>query len=734
MRRARKATRWPCGLSLGGASGRAPVGVGHDRDERVEQARVVRAAVERAQALEQLVRVPPAQVFHSGHDRAHGGIRQPSTSGGRLPITEGPRRAPSTMSFRTRLSLFFVTIVVVPVVTVALLLLGLSRDNQTGKADARIAQGLRTALAVYERQAVEARPTLKRVLSDPGLARGLTTGERARLRRRLGQLSRARGGLASIAVYAPDGRLLASAGDASAVASATAAPRGRGGRPLGVVAVSTTRAAAYAAEVERLTGLEARVSRDRALLASTLGRGDRKPVSPGELRVGGRLYRGRSLRVSGADRSPVAIGVFEESSGLTRAIARARTAVLGAVLVLIALALAFAIYIVRGLQAQIGEFLAAARRLRKGDFSRPVEAEGKDEFALLGKEFNKMSEQLSAKIEQVERERREVERTLRRVGEAFAAALDPDERLALALEMASDACAAEAARAVPSDRGKLRPARLGRDEPRLQAALELAESAALEIRRERARAPSDAATQPGRSAPVELAGVYALAAPLGAHDELGVISIARRGLAFSDSERDQFASLAVSAAVAIETANLHKTVEQQSVTDELTGLDNVRQFHRNLHGEVERSRRFATEVGLVMMDIDNFKRVNDSYGHQQGDLVLERVARVLRQVSRDIDQPARYGGEEMAIVLPQTDLEGAVNLAERVRAGIEALAIERVDGDGTVPVTASFGVSSLPESAGAEETLIAAADAALYRAKRAGKNRVERAEPVPAPR
>ena len=640
------------------------------------------------------------------------------------------------MSFRTRLSLFFVTIVVVPVVTVALLLLGLSRDNQTGKADARIAQGLRTALAVYERNAVDARPALTRALADAALARGLTTGDRARLRRRLGQLSRAAGGPTAIAVHARDGRLRASAGDANAVAFARAAPRARGGRPLGVVAVSTTRAAAYAAEVERLTGLEARVSREGVLLASTLGQRDRDAATPGELRFGGRLYRGRSLRVSGADRAPVAIGVFEESSGLGRAIARARTAVLGAVLVLIALALAFAIYIVRALQGQIGEFLAAARRLRKGDFSHPVEAAGKDEFALLGREFNKMSEQLAAKIAQVERERREVERTLRRVGEAFAAALDPGERVTLALEMASDACAAEAARVVPSDSGKLREAHLGSEEPRLLAALELAEGTALELRRKRAGKAEEARREPPRPAPIELAGVHALAAPLGAgqQQELGVISIARRGLPFGDSERDQFASLAVSAAVAIETANLHKTIEQQSVTDELTGLDNVRQFHRNLHGEVERSRRFATEVGLVMMDIDNFKRVNDTYGHQQGDVVLARVARVLQEVSRDIDQPARYGGEEMAIVLPQTDLAGAWRLAERVRAGIEALTIARVDGDGTVPVTASFGVSSLPETAGGEAALIAAADAALYRAKRTGKNRVERAEPVPAPR
>ena len=655
-----------------------------------------------------------------------------------LPITGGRRAGASRMSFRTRLSLFFVTIVVVPLITVAVLLLGLSRDNQTGKADARIAQGLRTALALYQSRVSESRPWLEDVLADRRVARGLIEQDRALLRRRLDRLVRRPGAPVSLVVYGRDGRLLARSGAASAVAPATAAPRARGGRRLGAVAVSTTPAAVYAREVKRLTGLEARVSRGGVVLASTLGPGDRRRASVSELRVVGRSYRGRSQRLSDPVGAPVEVGVLEESSGLERAIERARTAVGGAVLALLTLALTFAIYIVRSLQGQIHQFLAAARRLRKGDFTRPIDVQGRDEFALLGAEFNEMSDQLSAKIEQVERDRRQVERTIRRVGEAFAAGLDPDERVALAVETAVEACAAEAARALPSDSGKLRGTYLGDDEPSLIAALAAAERAALAERRE--RHPVSDAGAPHRPAPIELDGVHALAAALHGSgggrepERLGVISVARGGLRFSDSERDQFAYLAVQAAVAIETANLHKAVEMQSVTDELTGLDNVRQFHRTLHGEVERSRRYGTEVGLVMIDIDDFKRVNDSYGHQQGDLVLRRVARVLAELSRDIDQPARYGGEEMAIVLPQTNLEGTEYLAERVRVGIEALVIERLDGQGAVPITASFGVGSLPETASEKDDLIAGADAALYRAKRAGKNRVERAQPTPVRR
>jgi diguanylate cyclase (GGDEF)-like protein len=134
-------------------------------------------------------------------------------------------------------------------------------------------------------------------------------------------------------------------------------------------------------------------------------------------------------------------------------------------------------------------------------------------------------------------------------------------------------------------------------------------------------------------------------------------------------------------------------------------------------------------MGLIMLDIDNFKRVNDTYGHLQGDMVLREVSRVLRQSAREIDEPARYGGEEMAVALPQTDLEGAYRFAERVRRRIEALDLPLLDADGVLKVTASFGAASLAATHnGDKEGLVAAADAALYRAKRSGKNRTVKAE------
>jgi diguanylate cyclase (GGDEF)-like protein len=241
--------------------------------------------------------------------------------------------------------------------------------------------------------------------------------------------------------------------------------------------------------------------------------------------------------------------------------------------------------------------------------------------------------------------------------------------------------------------------------------------------------------------PASAEGAFALAMPMRARlgsrlsaQYVGVVSIARYGREFSHAEEKLLEYLAAQTVVSVENTDLHQTVQRQAVTDELTGLWNVRQLHDVLDNELERARRFDSSLGLAMLDIDDFKLVNDTHGHQQGDQVLAAVARVLREYSRDIDTPARYGGEEMAVVLPQTESEGASQLAERMREAIERLRVPMVNGSGHLRVTASFGVASLPDCANDKESLIAAADAALYRAKRAGKNRVERAEHIVAPR
>ena len=649
------------------------------------------------------------------------------------------------MSFRRRLLLFFTIIVVIPMVAVMLVLFSLTADSETGKADAEIAQGLRTSFYLYDDARDDARRLRDRIAGDAQLAEALEGRDRKAVARRLKQLRSRHPGAMAIAASGPDRAPLGRTGSPTAVAFAVASPSTATGERLGYVGVSTTDAPDFARDVKSVTALEVRLIAGDRVLSSTLGERGQAKAESGEAEIGGRDYRGRFETIRDPAGQDVRLGLFVEDSELRDAIGDQRLLIAGILAAFLALALVSSVFVVRALNMQIEQFLDAARRLARGDFSSPVPVEGSDEFAELGREFNAMSAQLEGKIEEVERKRSELEGTIRRVGDAFATGLDREAMVNLVVRTAVEACEAEIGRALPIDARRMHTARVGELSPELETALEAAERRAFAVADNgetdwlATLEGADDPHQHQRPVRAEVNGVHALAAQLvarlgrgGAQEQVGVVSIARHGKGFDETEYELFSYLTGQAAVSIENVDLHEIVQMQAVTDELTGLFNLRHFHHTLDGEIERSRRFGTQVGLAMLDIDDFKRINDSFGHQQGDLVLLEVGRVLRSLSRDIDEPARYGGEEMAVILPQTDLHGAELLAERMRSAIEDLRINRLDGDGVLRVTASFGVASLPTCAGDKDGLIAEADAALYRAKRAGKNRVARGEPVTA--
>ena len=212
------------------------------------------------------------------------------------------------------------------------------------------------------------------------------------------------------------------------------------------------------------------------------------------------------------------------------------------------------------------------------------------------------------------------------------------------------------------------------------------------------------------------------------------MTIARTGRPFANQEREVFLYLVGQAAASVENVALHELVSQQAVTDDLTGLANKRAFRELIGRETARATRFGHDLSLVILDIDDFKLVNDTFGHLQGDEVLQAVAGAVAEESRGIDLPARYGGEEFVVALPETDSHGALEVAERIRARIELTAVRLIEGHDAISVTASIGVSTAPPGdAGGVEALISAADEALYEAKRRGKNRVIVAAPGGAP-
>ena len=184
-----------------------------------------------------------------------------------------------------------------------------------------------------------------------------------------------------------------------------------------------------------------------------------------------------------------------------------------------------------------------------------------------------------------------------------------------------------------------------------------------------------------------------------------------------------FRMLADQAALAIENSLLYEMVVHKSHTDSLTGLWNHGFFQQTLAAEIDKARELGQPVSLAMIDIDDFKKLNDRLGHQNGDVILKELARTLKNLSREIDYVCRYGGEEFAAILTQANRDNGYTIAERMRENISRQEFPQLSDDGPSRLTVSIGVASFPEDASRSEELIAKADRAMYIAKFSGKNR-----------
>ena len=581
-------------------------------------------------------------------------------------------------SFKLKLVSYFLLLSLLPAAAAFWGFSAVAKESETRRVEARLQAGLRAAIAAYEEQVDTATRAATALANNPGFQSALVDGDRTAVYSLLLETP-------NIRVESPRFNI-----GARPPLAAEREIRVVGTEPIGSVFVSVAFDQRLLSKLHARSGL---THQERVVVV----RDGRIAVGPGWLRgpIDAQGGRTTSVEIAGnhylvllapGNVGGSTLGVLSPESAIEAASSTLqRRLVLGLIGAVLLISLV-AYFEGRSIVHSVSRIARAANAIARGDLSERVPVKGRDELARLANAFNQMADQLQARLEELESERSRLRDALSRFGEALSATHHPEQLLRVIVETAVEATGAHSGMIVGADGTVIEVGSPGSGSAQLELTLQAARTS------------------------------------------FGTLFLFGRH--FDEEASVTAVSLVSQSVMALENARLHRIVKDQAHVDGLTGLANRRRSEEALSSELARTTRFGSPLSVVMTDLDNFKAVNDEHGHPVGDTVLRRFARLLAGSVRDVDVAARWGGEEFLLILPGTDAEGAMRLAERIRARLEETTLLTPEG---IPIvaTASFGVAAAGEEELSAEALVAAADAALYAAKRAGRNRVEQAgEPV----
>ena len=395
-----------------------------------------------------------------------------------------------------------------------------------------------------------------------------------------------------------------------------------------------------------------------------------------------------------------------------------------------------ATYLSRLLTRELEDLSEAARAMAEGRFDMPIPVRSTDEVGKLAIAFNEMRDKLSISYSQLSSSRDQLQRAVRRVGDTLRSTHDMNQMLESILNTAADAVGADAATLwmFTSTRTELHPSRTVGIDNDGSHPIAIGDGVVgfVAERATPAILPSAAGPRPARNEP---SFPVAIAVPVYTEDRIiAVLAVYRRDAdsGFTPEDLETIVFLAEQGGVALENVRLHEEAQRLSLTDGLTGTWNRRYFQMQFRQVLATATRFERPFSILMLDLDRFKDLNDTYGHQRGDAILIEFSQRVKQTLREVDTFARYGGEEFICLLSETDEEGARTTGEKIREAIRSQPFGAI-GEEPVSVTVSIGVAAYPHHGPSFNELVEAADRALYRAKEGGRDRVEVADPSPPP-